>query len=172
MGLELGYTGEPELFMLWNSILNAHFPADMGYGISFHKSDKAEDATNFLTVKLIQVRSESVVLVLGFKKPGDDTTKGREAVEKATVDYVIGPGFDETDFSEIYTINSVGLSWASSKLEEPKSDKYASGEEQPERIVDWTTNMTSALSFDKMRMIASKINSMTQKNAEAALGGS
>ncbi|KAH6919030.1 hypothetical protein BKA70DRAFT_39822 [Coprinopsis sp. MPI-PUGE-AT-0042] len=172
MGLELGYTGEPELFMLWNAILNAHFPAEMGYGISFHKSDKPEDATNFLTVKLIQVRSESTVLVLGFKKPGDDTTKGREAVEKATADHVIGPGFDETDFDEIYTINSVGLSWASSKLEEPKTESYKSGEAQPERIVDWTTNMTSALSFDKMRMIASKINSLTQKNAEAALGSS
>lgn len=170
MGSNPNYTGEPQLLMLWNAILNTHFPASMGYTIAFHKSGDQGDPTTFLVVKL-QAREESTVLVMGFKKPGGDTTPGREAVEKATTDYAVGPGFDDTDFSEIYTVSSVGLSWTCSKLVESASEEYGNGSKQPHRVVDWTTNMTSAHSFEKMREIARKINDLTQRKAEEAFNG-
>ncbi|MCL6362612.1 hypothetical protein EXT49_21680, partial [Pectobacterium polaris] len=164
MAVNPKFTGEQESFMLWNAILNTHFPADMGYGITFHKtvdSKDGDDFTNYLVVKLIREGEESTVLVVTVRKNADDSSPGREAVEKKAMEYVDSPGFDETEFPDIYSITSVGLSWAGTKMEEPKTEKYLDGSEKPESLVDWTTNMASAVSFEKLKSIAGKVHSMT-----------
>jgi hypothetical protein len=89
---------------------------------------------------------ESIVLVVELKKPAEDTPAGRQKVVEELAEY-IEERFDETEFSTIYAIGGIGLSFAVYKMNKP-------GPPEPQLVFDWSGNVTAATSFDRMVQVA------------------
>ena len=106
----------------------------------------------FLIVKVARL-SESIVLVVELKKPSEDTDVGRENVRRELVEY-IEERFEETEFTTIYGIAGIGLSWSAFKMS-------VNGSSEPELVFGWTSNVTSAASFNRMGELALMIDQMT-----------
>ena len=106
----------------------------------------------FLVVKVAR-DEEKLVLVVELKKPAEDTAAGRRRVASELAEY-IEERFDEPHFNTIYGIGGIGLSWAAFKMD-------ISGPPEPTQVVDWTSNVTAATSFQMMEQIVNDIDQMT-----------
>lgn len=141
---------ENKFYMLWNSILGFHFPLIFNYGVALHTSVTGTGTK--LVIKVAR-EEESIVLVVGLKKPAEDTLAGREdLVEELAED--IQECFNETNFSTIYAIGGIGLSFVVYKMD-------VSGPAEPQLVFDWSSNVTAAKSFDQMTQVAAAIDQMT-----------
>jgi hypothetical protein len=150
---------ENRFYMLWNSILNHHFPIDFEYGVAVQTS-QTEPGTRkeFLVVKVAR-DVESVVLVVELTKPAEDTTVGRQNVKSELVDYIDDRfEFDETQFPTIYGICGIGLSWVIYKFSKNEATLHPS---KRELVMDWTSNVTAAASYTSMQELAAQIDAMS-----------
>jgi len=126
---------ENKFYMLWNAILTHHFPIELDYGVSFVTSTGSRP--EYLVVIKVAHGVEDIVLVVGLKRPAEDSEWGRVNVRKELVDY-IERRFDETKIPTIYAIGGIGLSWVAYKMDRacPLDPFVAS------------SNVTSATSYD------------------------
>lgn len=144
---------ENKFYMLWNGILYHHFPLSLEYGVAPQTSITGTGTKpEFLVVKVAR-EEESIVLVVELKKPAEDTPAGRQKVVEELAEY-IEERFDETEFSTIYAIGGIGLSFAVYKMNKP-------GPPEPQLVFDWSSNVTAATSFDRMVQVATSIDEMT-----------
>src|ERR1700678_1422742 len=124
-----------KFYMLWNVILNHHFPLDKDYGVAPQTSITGTGTKlEYLVVK-IACEEEHVVVVVELKKPSEETDAGKENVIKELVEY-IEERFDETKFSSIYGLGGIGLSWMAFRMDK-------AGSHQPQILVPWRSNVTS-----------------------------
>ncbi|THV03157.1 hypothetical protein K435DRAFT_792037 [Dendrothele bispora CBS 962.96] len=144
---------ENRFHMLWNSILTFHFPVSFEYGVAPQTSiTGTETKPEFLVVKVAR-EFESIVLVVELKKPSEDTDAGHENVKRELVDY-IEERFGETQFTTIYAIAGIGLSWSAFRMA-----NY--GPPEPELVYGWMSNVTAVKSFELMNELALMIDQMT-----------
>jgi hypothetical protein len=144
---------ENKFYMLWNAILNYHFPLDKDYGVAPQTSITGTGTKpEYLVVKIAR-EEEHVVVVVELKKPLEETEAGKEKVMKELVEY-IEERFDETKFSSIYGVGGIGLSWTAFRMDR-------AGSHQPQILVPWRSNITSSWAFDTFKTIVSDIDKMT-----------
>jgi hypothetical protein len=146
---------ENKYYMIWNAILNYHFPLDKDYGVAPQTSITAAGTgtkTKYLVVKIAR-NEEHVVLVAEIKKPLEETEAGKENVMKELVEY-IEKQFDETKFSSIYGLGGIGLSWTLFRMDK-------AGSHEPQILIPWRSNVTSAWAFDSLKEVVSEIHKMT-----------
>jgi hypothetical protein len=144
---------ENRFYMLWNAILNYHFPITHDYGIAPQTSITGTGSKpEFLIVKVAR-DVESIVLIVELKKPSEDTDAGRENVKQELIDY-IEERFSETTFPTIYAIAGIGLSWSAYKMD-------VSGSPNLELVFGWTGNVTAKTSYERMLQIVSGVDEMT-----------
>jgi len=144
---------ENKFHMLWNGILNYHFPVTVQYGVAPQTSVTGLGSKpEFFVVKVAR-EEESIVLVVELRKPAEDSDAGRTNVKQELTDY-IEERFDETEFDTIYAIGGIGLSWSAYKMQK-------AGSPELECIYGWASNVTSATSFSRLANIARWIDEMT-----------
>ncbi|KAG8959979.1 hypothetical protein FRC03_007243 [Tulasnella sp. 419] len=125
--------------MLWNAILNHHFPSYKGYGIAFDIPKVRSAAENFLRVKLAREK-DSVVVVVALRRAGDNEEMGRKVLHHELVESM-EKELDNTDFDIIYGVAGVGLS--SSVVMVVKGG-------HPEIVQDWISDSTSEAAYKMM----------------------
>ncbi|KAI6042906.1 hypothetical protein EDC04DRAFT_2655344, partial [Pisolithus marmoratus] len=141
-----------KFYMFWNGILTFHFPLQLDYIVALRSSTTGSNSMpKFYTV--VQGGEMNVVLVLGFKKPAEDTPVGKEEIVEELTSY-IEECFNETKFSTIYAIGGIGLSFAAYKMEK-------SGPPELQLIFDWSSNVVSDESYGKMVQLTSMVDEMT-----------
>lgn len=144
------------VYMLWNGILDYHFPLmDFEYGVALQKLSTGEGerpGSEFLVVKFIR-EVESVVLAIKLKEPSEDTGSGKDRAKRELAEY-IKELFAETNFDTIYGICGIDLGWTAYKM-----NKYGSGE--LETVFEWSSNIVSSLSHQRMVHLASLVDRMT-----------
>jgi hypothetical protein len=140
---------ESKFYMLWNAVLNHHFPIGLEYGVALQTSTKGE--CTFLVVKFARER-ESIVLVVLLKTPDEDTAVGRDSLKKDLAGY-IDECFVDTDYETIYGIGGIGLSWSAYKMEDATAPDL-------ELLHDWTSNITAFLSYEWMHDIVALVERM------------
>src|SRR5271168_2488959 len=92
---------ENKFYMLWNAILNHHFPLDKDYSVAPQTLITGTGTKpEYLVIKIAH-EEEHVVIIVEPKKPLEETDAGKENVMKELVEY-IKERFDETKFSSIY----------------------------------------------------------------------
>ncbi|KAI6043686.1 hypothetical protein EDC04DRAFT_2649449 [Pisolithus marmoratus] len=140
-----------KFYMFWNGILTFHFPDRLNYVVGLRASTTGSSSKpEFCTV--LQ-GGENVVLVLGFKKPADNTPAGKEEIVEELASF-IKECFDETKFSTIYAIGGIGLSVAAYKMEK-------SGPPKLQLVFDWTSDVTSEEFYGNMVQLTSMVDEMT-----------
>ena len=141
-------------YMLWNAILNYHFPADLDYGV-VHQTSATGNGTkpDFLVVRVF-LESEHVVVVAGLNNSGGETQDAMDAVVKDLVDYV-EDRFTETRYPAIYGIVGIGLWWTALRIDK-------TGLNQSPTLVPWYDNAVSNKSFLFLKTIADEVRAMTQ----------
>jgi len=77
---------ENRFYTLWNSILTFYLPIIFQYGIQTCITGTGTKS-EFLIVKIVR-ESESVVFVVGLKKPSEDTDTGRENIREELLDFI------------------------------------------------------------------------------------
>lgn len=144
---------ENKFYMLWNAILNFHFPLDKDYGVAPQTSITGTGTKpEYLVVKIAR-NEEHVIVVAELKKPLEETEAGKEKVMEELVEY-IEERFDETKFSSIYGLGGIGLSWTAFRMDR-------TGSHLPHILVPWRSNVTSSWAFDTLTAIVSDIHEMT-----------
>ncbi|KDR71282.1 hypothetical protein GALMADRAFT_213966 [Galerina marginata CBS 339.88] len=152
---------ESKFCMLWNAILNYHFPLDKDYGVSLESSTSASGTKPAYLVVKIARAEEHVVLISGLKKPLEETEAGKEKLTTELVEY-IEKRFEETKFSCVYGLGSIGLSWTAFRVD--KAGSY-----NPRILVPWRSNVTSSWAFDTLKDIVSEIHKMTTPHVTSEL---
>ena len=127
---------ENKFYMLWNAILYYHFSLDKDYGVAPQTSITGTSTKSDCLVVKIAREEEHVVVVVKLKKPLEETEAGKEKVTTELVKY-IEERFDETEFSSIYGLGSIGLSWTVFRMDR-------AGSHQPQILVPWRSNVTSS----------------------------
>jgi len=141
---------ENRFYMLWISILTFYFPIIFQYRVALQTFITGTGTkSGFLVVKIVQ-ESESIVLVVGLKKPSEDMDTGRENIREELLDF-IGEQCEETEFITTYAIGGIGLSWSVFKTSVTAA---------PEPVFDWMSNITAAKSFNRISELALMIDQM------------
>ncbi|KAI6042236.1 hypothetical protein EDC04DRAFT_2661638 [Pisolithus marmoratus] len=107
---------------------------------------------DFMVVKAAH-HEEDIVVVVELKRPAENTPAGRRRVKEELAAY-IEERFAATNFSTIYAIGGIGLSFVVYKMEKD-------GPPEPELVFRWSPNVTTAASFRKMARLASMVDQMT-----------
>jgi hypothetical protein len=79
---------ENKYCMLYNAILDHHFPLARDYGIAPQMSTTGTGTNSEYLVVKVAREQESIVLVVGAKKPISDTPTGRATVRQELTDYI------------------------------------------------------------------------------------
>ena len=145
---------ENKFYMLWDTILNLHFPFTLGYGMAPQTSITGTGTRqDFIVVKIIR-ESVDVVVVVELKSSSDETKAEMDTLQTELVEF-IKERFSQTQYQTIYGIGGVGLSWTALKVDKMDFDR-------PMTIVPRRGNVTSNESFSRLKAVADEIYAMTR----------
>ena len=145
---------ESRFYMLWNSILNLHFPLTLGYGIAPQTSITGTGTKQDFFV-IVEIIGELVdlVVVVELNSSSDETKAQMDTLQAELVEF-IKERFSQTQCPTIYGIGCVGLSWTALKVDKDSN--------QPVVIVPRRTLVTSNESFSHLKAVADEVYGMTR----------
>ena len=139
---------ETRFYMLWNTILNLHFPFTLGYGMAPQTHEaKFLRRKDYSRVGRCRRRCRAEELLWW--------DHGRDGHIAGRVGWFINERFSQTRYPTIYGIGGVGLSWTALKVDKIDFDRLMI-------IVPRRGNVTSNESFSRLKVVADEIYAMTR----------